>query len=99
MFVRIQTRQLGILSDLAINDDSILRDGFAVRDYILKDGALLDHLLVSFVNADLNAPKNTQMREKTLTILLRVYQRGPQLKDRVTEYIGMHKKKVEDAKV
>ena len=62
-----------ILSDLATNDDSILDDGFLVRDTIANDEKLMDYFFPAIKAPTIKEVKELKVREYILAILFRVY--------------------------
>lgn len=80
-----------LLYDLVLNDDNIKQDEpFHVRDTIINDEPLLQHLLDTIQFANLQTPQEGQLREYTMMTLYRVYQRKPDLKDRIGEVLEKH---------
>ena len=84
-----------ILNDLTTNDDSILDDGFLVRDTIASDDVLMEYLLKAIRLPNIKEAKETKVREYILAILYRVFQRHPELKEKVSEVVGAHIKRLE----
>ena len=87
-----------MLYDLVLNDDSIKQDApFHVRDTVLNDEPLLQHLLDTIQFANLQAPQEGQLREYTMNILYRLYQRKTDLKERIEGVLGMHQESINAA--
>ena len=70
---------------------------YLVRDTIAQDKNLIDFMFNFFDAPDIKNGKEQKVREYILNILFRVYQRHPELKDRVQQVIGAYQKKVEAA--
>ena len=66
---KIRLKLLNLLYDLILNDDSIINDGFFVRDTVGNDAALVGHLIETISTADVKAPGSPQLREYVLFIL------------------------------
>jgi hypothetical protein len=79
-----------LLYDVVLNDDNIMDDPFHVRDTLGKDIFLLNHLFDTIQSANFESPQEDQLRDYTLKILYRIYQRKPDLKDMVEKVIGSH---------
>ena len=78
--LKIRISLASLLYDLVINDDSIIGQGFFIRDTLAKHQSLVKRLLDSVVDSDLRVSREAQLREYTLNILFRLYQRKPDLK-------------------
>jgi len=79
-----------LLYDVVLNDDNIMDDPFYVRDALGKDIFLLNHLFDAIQSANFDSPQEDQLRDYTLKILYRIYQRKPDLKDMIDKVIGQH---------
>merc|ERR1712018_225654 len=87
-----------LLYDLVLNDDGIKQDEpFYVRDTVTSDEPLLQHLLDTLKHANLQAPQEGQLREYTMNILYRLYQRKTDLKPRIEGVLGMHQESINAA--
>jgi len=62
-----------ILNDLTTNDDSILDDGFLVRDTIASDDVLTEYLLKAIRLPNIKEARESKVREYILAILYRVF--------------------------
>ena len=62
-----------ILNDLTTNDDSILDDGFLVRDTIASDDVLMEYLLKAIRLPNIKEARESKVREYILAILYRVF--------------------------
>jgi len=80
---KVRHKLIQLLNDFVINDDSIINDGYHVRDARCEDDGVLDYLFETIVNADLEMKQDAQFREHVLTVLYRLYQRKPDMKERV----------------
>lgn len=80
-----------LLYDLVLNDDNINQEEpFYVRDAIAKDEALVQHLLDTISNANFEVPQEGQLREYTMNILYRLYQRHTGMKAAIDEVLAKH---------
>ena len=73
---RIRIKLLQLLYDLVINDETIVNDGYFVRDTLAADARLIPHLLMDLKNSDVTSAPENQIRIYRLNILFRVYQRN-----------------------
>ena len=94
--INVKLRQL--LFDLLSNDDSILDDGFLVRDKLGANFQLVDALIDTIRQAKITVTQESQLREYTLSCLLRLYQRNPNgpFKYDLLEVLKAHKAKLTD---
>ena len=92
--ITVKLRQL--LYDLLSNDDSILNDGFIVRDTLSVNAELVDALIDTIRQANVAVAQETQIREYTLNCLLRLYQRNSNghFKKALLEVLEAHKTKL-----
>lgn len=79
-----------MLYDLVINDESIINDGFFVRDSISNDNKLLTRLVELIKEAELTTPNSSQLRDYILSILLRVSQRDAAFQESIDEVMKKH---------
>lgn len=87
-----------LLYDFALNDDSIIKTNpFHVRDAILNDAPLMKAIFESITNANLDVIQEVSLREYTLRILYRVYQRQPDLKKIIDIVLVNHNDKLQEA--
>ena len=73
---KIRLKLLQLCYDLILNDDSIFAGGFVVRNYFGKNKEFIKHLLTTLENADLETNQEIQVRDYTLNILYRLYNRS-----------------------
>jgi len=59
---KIKILLLQILNDLTTNDDSIINDGFHVRDFLANDHYLQERLLDIIKSADLSVGEDVALR-------------------------------------
>jgi len=61
-----------------------------VRDAVGKDEPLVQHLFDTIANANFEVPQEGQLREYTMNILYRLYQRHPDMKAKIEEVLSKH---------
>jgi len=83
----MKLKLLQLLSDLLMNDDSVIENGFFIRDIVSKDTKLVDILIKSMADADIAEQNSSQNRSYTLDCLFRIYQREPCLKDKIENLV------------
>ena len=83
-----------LIQDLTLNDDSIVDDGFTVRDIIASDQLVIAYLIDLVKNANLKQGQETAQRHQALYILRRVYQRKPELGTVLVSPLEAHIKKL-----
>ena len=64
---------------------------------MISDEPLLQHLLDTIQFANLQAPQEGQLREYTMNILYRLYQRKTDLKPRIEGVLGAHQESINAA--
>lgn len=91
------------MKDLVQNDDSIIENGFFVRDILGKNTAIVN-LLVKYI-AHVDFSDNTIFQQQhnfsrvyALDILGRIYARTPSIKNEIERLGPSHKEKLEQAK-
>merc|ERR1711971_503635 len=94
---KIKLKLVQLLYDLLLNDDSILNDGFVVRDAVGKNFPLVESLLRIITNSNLVQPQENNLRDYTLNSLYRIYQRNPNLKEQIEGFLNQHISKVNEA--
>ena len=63
-----------LLYDLALNDDSILYDGFFIRDSLALDDTLMKYFLEETIgNVNFKVVQEGQLREYTLFVLFKIW--------------------------
>ena len=72
---RIRLKLLQLIYDFALNDDSIVDNGFFIRDTLIKDPHFIDVLLDEIQQSDVARIPESVLREYGLYILFRLYQR------------------------
>ena len=70
---KIRHKLIQLLQDFVINDDSIIDDGFHVRDTLCEDEGVLNYLFETIANADLSIKQDAEFRKYILIILYRLY--------------------------
>jgi len=71
----MKTKMFQFIYDLVLNDDSILNDGFFVRDTLANNKPLIKFMLNMLLESDLNLAVESSIRSYILNILFRVYQK------------------------
>ena len=92
---KIRLKLLSTLHDLVSNDESILNDGFYVRNFIINDGKLLKSLLDVLDEKSLNIPLEGLLRVITLRILESVCQVKSASVIEIKEVIQAHADRIE----
>ena len=81
-----------------INDDSIIDDGFVVRDTLTYSGEAFSWILDMLKNANLEVSQESQIREYCLNIITRIYNYSPKLiKNKAEEILEHHKAAINEA--
>ena len=80
-----------------LNDDSIINDGFYVRDSLSNDGKLQTRLIDLIRNADFADGQSFTLREYVLFVLLRVSQRDAAFKNTIDQDMNNHLKALDAA--
>ena len=90
--------------DLVLNDDSILNDGFNVRDELGANKEFFNFLVDRINISDVSASNEAQIREYILMIIFKVYQRlitdtakthfDPDVEKNLLQVMADHKQKL-----